>query len=312
MIQGDSVKVAFFGECMIELSGLPLQRTFGGDTLNTALYLARLGQNRGIEVSYATALGIDHISHEMLESWKAENIDTSLVRRLDEKLPGLYLVETEPNGDRHIHYWRNDSAAKFYFSVDYTPLESTIDQQKIDVLYISGISLAILAEESKAILITLLEKHKSNGGKLIFNNNFRPQLWTTRQAKYWYSQIVPYTDIVLSSEEDESLVWGEHDVASLYQQAGCNEVVIQRGRAGCKVYSGLQSAQPECFQITANQPERVVDICACGDAFAAGYLAARLTDGTEGAAAELGHQLASIVIQYPGAIIPPGAMKALT
>lgn len=48
------MKVAFFGECMVELSGEPLRRTFGGDTLNTALYLARLGRNRDIDVSYAT------------------------------------------------------------------------------------------------------------------------------------------------------------------------------------------------------------------------------------------------------------------
>ena len=38
--------VACIGECMVELSGQPdgtLSRSFGGDTLNTALYLAQLG-----------------------------------------------------------------------------------------------------------------------------------------------------------------------------------------------------------------------------------------------------------------------------
>ena len=38
--------VACIGECMIELRELPdgsLRRSWGGDTLNTAVYLARLG-----------------------------------------------------------------------------------------------------------------------------------------------------------------------------------------------------------------------------------------------------------------------------
>ena len=38
--------VALFGECMIELQGEAfgtMRQTFGGDTLNTAVYLARSG-----------------------------------------------------------------------------------------------------------------------------------------------------------------------------------------------------------------------------------------------------------------------------
>ena len=176
------MNIAFFGECMVELSGQPLQRTFGGDTLNTALYLSRLGACRDLTVSYATALGTDNISRDMLASWQAEHIDVSMVRKLDDKLPGLYLVETEPSGERHFHYWRNDSAAKYYFSGGSSPLEQAIDQHRLDALYISGITLAILAEEAKAILITLLEKQQANGGKVLFNNIFRSQLWTSKQA----------------------------------------------------------------------------------------------------------------------------------
>ena len=50
--------VACLGECMIELSEHPdgsISRGFGGDTLNTALYMARLG----MKVQYVTALGDD-------------------------------------------------------------------------------------------------------------------------------------------------------------------------------------------------------------------------------------------------------------
>ncbi len=50
------MKIACIGECMVEFAqegaGL-FRRGFGGDTLNTALYLARLG----VDTSYVTALG---------------------------------------------------------------------------------------------------------------------------------------------------------------------------------------------------------------------------------------------------------------
>ncbi|MCW8331209.1 sugar kinase [Photobacterium sp. SDRW27] len=296
---------------MVELSGQPLQRTFGGDTLNTALYLSRLGISRDLAVSYATALGVDNISLDMMESWQAECIDTSLVRKVTNKLPGLYLVETEPSGERHFHYWRNDSAAKFYFSALSSPLEQAIDEHRFDALYISGISLAILAEEAKAVLITLLDKHICNGGKVLFNNNFRPQLWTSKQAQYWYSQVLPFVDIALITENDDRKVWGNTDITERCQRFGCHEVVILRGSEPCKVATDLQSPETDTFYIAANQVDKVIDTCAAGDSFAAGYLAGRLSGGSAATAAELGHHLASIVIQYPGAIIPPEAMKEL-
>jgi len=305
------VKIAFFGECMIELSGQPLQRTFGGDTLNTALYLSRLGASRGLAVSYATALGTDNISQDMLGAWQAEGIDTHMVRKLKSKLPGIYLVETEPSGERHFHYWRNDSAAKFYFSDLWSPLEQAIDKHHFDALYISGVSLAILAEEAKAVLITLLEKHKANGGMVLFDNNFRAQLWTSKQAQYWYSQVLPFADIALFTEEDDYLVWGKADIVERCQNFGCREIVLKRGSEPCKIVSGLQSGYPETVYVAANNIENVVDTCAAGDSFAAGYLAGRLSGDSEAVAAELGHNLASIVIQYPGVIIPPDAMKEL-
>jgi|GEM_PF-3037594 len=64
-------KVACIGECMIELKqaqGGLYSRGYGGDTLNTANYLARLGA----DVDYITALGDDPMSEEMLAGWAAE------------------------------------------------------------------------------------------------------------------------------------------------------------------------------------------------------------------------------------------------
>lgn len=58
------MRVACIGECMVELSSLGSDQftlAFGGDTLNTAVYMAR----RGVCVDYVTALGDDHLSARM-------------------------------------------------------------------------------------------------------------------------------------------------------------------------------------------------------------------------------------------------------
>ena len=65
------MRAASIRECMVEFSAATdglFARGFGGDTLNTALYLARLGVN----TSYVTALGDDPLSDAMLAAWKVE------------------------------------------------------------------------------------------------------------------------------------------------------------------------------------------------------------------------------------------------
>src|SRR4051812_8077461 len=106
-----STKVACIGECMIELrqaSGHQLSRGYGGDTLNTAVYLARLG----LAVDYVTALGDDPISDEMVAGWAAERVGTTRVVRLPGKLPGLYMIETDAAGERRFYHWRDSSAVR--------------------------------------------------------------------------------------------------------------------------------------------------------------------------------------------------------
>ena len=104
-------RVACIGECMIELkqagNGL-FSRGYGGDTLNTAVYLARLGAR----TDYITALGDDTLSDEMIACWAAEGVGTARVSRLPGKLPGLYMIQTDDKGERRFFHWRESAAAR--------------------------------------------------------------------------------------------------------------------------------------------------------------------------------------------------------
>ena len=108
-------RAASVGECMIELrhrSPTELELAYGGDTLNFAVYLTRLTRDHGGRVDYVTALGDDAYSERMLAMWQAEDVGTALVARLPGKLPGLYTIRTDAQGERSFTYWRSAAAAR--------------------------------------------------------------------------------------------------------------------------------------------------------------------------------------------------------
>ncbi|MEC5319510.1 sugar kinase [Brenneria populi subsp. brevivirga] len=305
--------IAVIGECMIELSqkGADLSRGFGGDTLNTAVYIARQVQPEALGVYYVTALGTDSFSAEMVAAWRQEGVRTDLIQRLDDKLPGLYFIETDDSGERTFYYWRNDAAARYW--LDGADAEK-ISQRlaRFDYLYLSGISLAILDDDSRQRLFALLHACRANGGKIIFDNNYRPRLWQNRaQTQKAYSDVLSCTDIAFLTLDDEDMLWGAKPVAEVLERThgfGVAEIVIKRGADACLI---SQQGQ-DLLEVPAARlaKEQVADTTAAGDSFSAGYLAVRLNGGSAQAAARRGHLLASTVIQHRGAIIPRGAMPA--
>ncbi|HBM0960529.1 sugar kinase [Enterobacter roggenkampii] len=306
-----SKKIAVIGECMIELSqkGAEVSRGFGGDTLNTSVYIARQVAPEALTVNYVTALGTDSFSQQMLEAWQSEHIDTSLIQRMENRLPGLYYIETDDTGERTFYYWRNEAAAKFWLeSEDAAAICEALST--FDYLYLSGISLAILSPTSREKLLSLLRECRANGGKVIFDNNYRPRLWASREeTQQVYQQMLQCTDIAFLTLDDEDALWGEkpvEDVIARTQAAGVSEVVIKRGAESCLVATtGEATIEVPAVKLAK---EKVIDTTAAGDSFSAGYLAVRLTGGTPEAAAQRGHLTASTVIQYRGAIIPREAM----
>lgn len=304
-------KIAIIGECMIELSekGENIKRGFGGDTLNTAVYLARQVDAQQLRVDYVTALGTDSFSDQMIAAWQQEQINTDLIQRLSNKMPGLYVIETDADGERTFWYWRSDAAARYWLD---SPESAAIAEQltHYDYLYLSGISLAILPSASRDRLMALLARCRANGGQVIFDNNYRPRLWTDRlSAQAAYRAMLSHTDIAFLTLDDEHLLWGEQpleEVIARTRQAGAREIVIKRGADACLV--ALDDAPLIEVPALRLAKEKVIDTTAAGDSFSAGYLARRLTGAAADAAAQRGHQLASTVIQHRGAIIPAEAM----
>jgi 2-dehydro-3-deoxygluconokinase len=306
---GVSSKIASIGECMLEISAAQsepdLRRLgFGGDTLNTAVYLARLG----VPVDYVTALGDDPYSQRMIESWRSEGIGTDLVQRAAGRLPGLYMIELDEKGERRFFYWRQQAPARDIFGNERAD-DLCKALLKYDWLYLSGISLSLYGEAGRERLFDLLRQFRAEGGKVAFDSNYRPRGWPSVEvARREIRDQLALTDLVLSSLEDEAglnNVSSPEEACDLIHTLGPRTVVIKQGGEGCTVsVEGRKTAVPP------EKSAKVVDATAAGDSFNAGFLAAHLRGEATEQAARLGHRCAAIVISHHGAIVPREAFRA--
>ncbi|MCS3420606.1 2-dehydro-3-deoxygluconokinase [Pseudomonas sp. BIGb0450] len=295
-------RIALIGECMIELQHRAdgsLQQSFGGDTLNAAVYLRReLGEPSTVD--YVTALGDDSFSDAMCKHWAEEGLGLGMVQRLPGRLPGLYCIQTDARGERKFLYWRNEAAVRDCFT---TPAAEPIlaALPTYDVVYFSGITLAVLGEVGRERLLKTLIKTRKRGGKVVFDNNYRPRLWASLEAaRAAYHTVLAEVDIALLTEDDERALFGYEDSEQVFAAyPTIAEVVLKRGADAC-----LIRCEGERFEVPALVVEKVIDTTAAGDSFSAAYLASRLKGGSPQEAALAGHRLASRVIQVPGALIP--------
>lgn len=305
-----SIKLALIGECMIELNEISpgvIQQTFGGDTLNTAIYCARLARDLPLDIDYVTALGDDTFSDRMAAFWEKEGVGSSLVLREPKETPGLYYIELDERGERIFHYWRSTAAAKKCF--EFPDSGRIIDAlSDYDGIYLSGISLAILTPTSRKRLIERLKQLAEQGTTVYFDCNYRPHLWQSRQEAidtYW--ELYPISGIVfLTTEEAEILLDGarDQDVHRKLMEAGAGESVLKDGEKPCSIVAdGVSVAVP------AQQIDNVIDTTAAGDSFSAVYLVARKFGCAAEDAAKMAHLTAGYVVQHKGAIAPLDGMS---
>jgi 2-dehydro-3-deoxygluconokinase len=296
-------KVACIGECMVELKqaddGL-FSRGYGGDTLNTAVYLARLG----VSVDYVTALGDDSLSDEMIAGWAAEGVGISRVARLPGKLPGLYMIQTDDQGERRFFHWRDSAAARSLMDLPQTP-EILNSLASYDLIYLSAITLSLYGAEGRSRLFAALKGARESGARFAFDTNFRARGWPDLDvARAVFQEAFATADIVLASTEDLLPLYpGVTNEALLARVPGAEVVLKLSEPASILRLEGVP------YPIKAKPVEApVVDTTAAGDSFAAAYVAARLVGADPLEAARAGHRLAGVVVCHPGAIIPRAEM----
>ena len=233
----------------------------------------------------------------MRKQWRDEGIvDRSLI--VEGRLPGLYAIRTAEDGERRFAYWRDQSAARELLS--HGDLSEHLDG---DLIHLSGITLQLTSAPSRDALLAGLRQRRSDGARISFDTNYRPRGWRSPDAAAAaITHACEAADIVLASREDVELLYGEQSaevaVRSLLD-LGAREVILRDGPAGAHV-----GTEDDVAHVPATPVDRVIDTTAAGDAFAGGYLAARLAGDQPEVAAALGNTVAATVIQHRGAITP--------
>jgi 2-dehydro-3-deoxygluconokinase len=294
------------GECMLELVRAEGHWRLGhaGDSFNTALYLTRLG----LPVAYLTALGADPFSDDMRTAWQAEGIDTSLVLTDPARLPGLYAIRNDTDGERHFYYWRERSAARRLFGLPgiAAALQRARGAQR---LYLSGITLSLFAPGERAELVTLAAAVRERGGQVIFDSNYRAAGWSSPgEARAAIEALGPRVSLALPTLVDEAALFGDGGPGqsmARWLAWGASEVVVKLGAAGCAVAAGGHRAS------VPQHPVAAVDTTGAGDAFNAAYIAARASGCSPERSAAAANRLAAEVVKYPGAILPRERMPTL-
>jgi 2-dehydro-3-deoxygluconokinase len=333
-------RIICIGEAMLELSrsGDDWRMGYGGDTLNTAIHLARAGH----DVAYLTALGTDPLSAGLREKWAAEGLDTSLVLNHPTRSTGLYAISTDAAGERSFSYWRDTSAARQMFALP-GMAEALAAAEQADLIVYSLITLAILPPEAREALFALCQRVRALGGRVAFDGNYRPRLWASaEEARAARDAAIACTDIGLPTLEDELLMERDADDhnrrPALDAGLGCatqpseslapfdaacgvaqdrpsqargdvgelEAVAHHWTTLGCAetiVKLGADGARlPDGTTFPPPEVLNPVDTSGAGDAFNGGYLAARMNGAIVADAVMAGHRLAGWCVMRSGAI----------
>jgi 2-dehydro-3-deoxygluconokinase len=287
---------------MVELRAVgadSFARSYAGDAYNTAVYLKR--SLPAAQVQFLTAVGDDAMSEAMRRAWHAQEIDDALAFPVAGGSAGLYLIETDALGERSFQYWRKDSAATHWLARLVEGGESLL--HGADIIYFSGITLAILTLDERAAAIELLRRARRHVRRVAFDPNVRLALWQSPQvAAQTIHAAMSACDIVLPSAEDLAWLFGAGEPMRQMDQLiemGVSEVALTLGAAGCAIANGAARKR-----LTSPNVERVIDTSGAGDAFNGAYLANRLQGRSPDEAAQAAIQVASRVVTHAGAIVP--------
>jgi sugar/nucleoside kinase (ribokinase family) len=292
------IDIAVIGECLIELSAngtladtSTLNKYFGGDTVTTAVAIARLGGN----VTYLTKVGNDGFSEFILSALKKENIDTSLIKTNDEQ-NGMYIVSNTLDKKEVLYYKRKTAATKL-------SIEDISEDiiKKLKMVYSTGV-VQSLSASSRELIRETFEIARRNDVMTAYDPNYTSCFMNSVDTREYFEEIIDLSDIVFSSLKSDSQRLYEMDspekIIQYYWDRGVKIAVIKS-----HVDNGYYTGYRGNIDFTEfYNTQKAIDTTASGDVFNGGFLYAITNGYTPSDASKFASVVSGLQTQNYGAI----------
>lgn len=292
------IDIAIIGECLIELSTngtlaetSTLNKYFGGDTVTTAVAVARLGGN----VTYLTRVGNDGFSEFIISSLQKEGIDTSLIKTNDEQ-NGMYIVSRTAGKNELLYYKRKTAAAKL-------SIEDISEDciKKLKLIYSTGV-VQSLSASSRELVREAFKIAKENGVMTAYDPNYTSCFMNSSDTREYFEEIVDYTDVIFLSLKNDAVKLYEIDsmekVMKYFWDKGV-KIVVVKSHVDNGYYTGYNG---EISFTNFYNTQKAIDITASGDVFNGGFLYALTNGHTPVEATKFAAVVAGLQTQNYGAI----------
>ena len=291
-------KILSIGEVMLELSDIGnglYKKSFAGDTSNFAYYI-NVTSGGSIVVDYLTAIGYDMNSDDCLKFLVKSGISISRCLRSTEHTIGLFILSNDAKGEKQYGYWRGQSAARHIF-------DQIQDLSGYNIVYFSGITAAITKNKNNLIKSILLIKNQDV--EIVFDFNFRKQLWSPDDAIKFATRILQHISIIKISDEEFDILYPTQNIESLSKEYPNAEWLLTCSRNKAEIWKNGNII----FTYQFEPIDDIVDSSAAGDAFIATYLTAKLAGTKPQECLHKAHVIASQVVCAKGSIIPIDMLK---
>lgn len=290
--------ICSIGECMIEMTNVEKELynySVAGDTLNFTSYLDQSIFNK----FYLTAIGTSDINKGVISFFKKKKINTDLVKKISSKEIGLYLIKNTKRGEKKFYYWRDDSAANFFFN--HINKSLLIKKYTFDYIYLTGITLSILDFKNIDKFITNLSVLRKKNSKIIFDFNIRIKRWSKKNLNLYLNKILPNIDILFCSGED-LVCWKKNNNIKTFQY------ILKKFNIYHAIYRKNEEYNYSFYKnkkyMIKNKPiKKVVDTSGAGDGYNAAYLSSFIISNNPQIALNEASKIGAKIVMKKGAIV---------
>ena len=258
-------------------------KSVGGCPANIAIGSARLGLKSGL----ITRVGDEQMGRFIREQAAREGVATQGIVTDPQRMTALVLLAVEAEGQSPMIFVRTDCA------------DMALDESDIDEAFVAR-SRAVLVsgthfsrDNTAAAQMKAMRIAKANGRKVVFDIDYRPNLWGLGGLAEGFSRyvrsdavtarlkaILPDCDLIVGTEEEVMIAAGEEDLVTALaaiRSLSAATIVLKRGAKGCIVYDGPIPDDPEHGIVGEGFAIEVYNVLGAGDAFLSGFLRGWLT-----------------------------------